>query len=335
MGSPKLPLEAETEERPQELEKLRSAIDFLDRLLNEIKDVILLINPQNFEIVTFNQSALDNLELSEAELLGTSCHKLFYGWDTKCRIPYHTCPVKQVLETKKHVLTEYRYTTPSKKLKYFEVLVNLIPGTVDDQPRIAYVLRDITHRKDKGGMGSENICKDSLTDLYNRTFFRLKLEDELSRSKRYKRPLSLLVLEIDNLKAFNALRLVEQNNFFEIIGETINASARDIDSGYNYGDNKFYIIMPETDEPNALVFAGRLRQAFKSRILGMEMRKESVFFSWTISMGIAGLKQDDSPDILTAKSLSALQKAKQKGGDKICLFNPKNSGLVHSEPASN
>lgn len=317
MNNPKPLLEGEE----QELEKLRATADFFDRLFNEIQDIILLIDPQNYKIVTFNQSALNGLELSEAELLGLNCHKLFYGQAAQCQIPYHTCPISQVLKTKKYMLTEYQYTTPSKKLKCFDVSVNLIHGKHDDQHKIAYVLRDITDRKAKKDDASGATYKDNLTNLYNETFFKLKLEDEIRRAGRYHRPLSLLALEVDNLEAFNALSLVEKSDFLRVVGEAVNNSIRDIDYGFNCGANKFYVIMPETDESSALIFAGRLRQIFKSRILGMAMRKESIFFNWTISIGIAGIDRHTTPDIIKAKAFSALQKAKQSGGNKICLFH--------------
>jgi diguanylate cyclase (GGDEF)-like protein/PAS domain S-box-containing protein len=312
-------------EESQKLGQLHLAVNFLDQLFNGIQDIILVIDPRDYKIVTFNQSALDGLGLNEADLLGTNCHKLFYGQSAPCQIPFHTCPVKQVLKTKEHMLAEYEYTASNKQLKYFEASVNLIGNQRDNQQQIVYVLRDITARKKKRPGGTTAGYKDRLTNLYNQVFFNHQLEMELSRAKRYARPLSLMVLGIDNLAAFDTLSLVEKSDLLRTIGEVINDSIRATDSGYHYETNKFQLILPETDEASALVAAGRLRQAFKSRILKIPIRQVSIFSQLTISIGIAGFLPADNAETFMAKALSALQNAQTSGGDKICIYHPQDN----------
>jgi two-component system cell cycle response regulator len=307
-------------EHPQELEKYRLAIDFFDQTLNGIQDSLLVINPRNYKIETFNQSALYNLELSEDYLLNISCHKLFHGQIAPCQLPFQACPVRQVMNTKTPLLAEYQYITPKKQLKHFEVSVNFIPDKKNNRHRIAYMLRDITARKTKNSNVAAASYRDQLTNLYNQTVFKRQLAEELSRAKRYQRPLSLLVIGIDDLAAFDTLSLAEKSDFLRLAGEIINNNIREIDSGYNCGANRFQIILPETDKTEALAFAERLRKIFKTRILKMPLRSMSVFTrltSFTISMGIAGLKPGDNAETLTVNALSALQNAKRAGGDRI------------------
>jgi diguanylate cyclase (GGDEF)-like protein len=307
-------------EQAKKLERVRLAVDFFDKTFNEMQDSLLIINPYNYKIETFNQNALNNLGLSEDNLLGVHCYSLFYNQLEPCRIPFQPCPIRQSLSTRKPVIAEYKYTTPNKQKKEFEVSVNLIFEKQPDQYKVAYLLRDINARSEKNADNPAAVYKDQLTNLYNQVIFKQQLEFELSRSERYNRPLSLLALSLDDLANFDQLSLPEKSDFLRMLGEVINGTTRNLDSGYNCGVNKFQLILPETDGSKAKLFADRLKKTLKSRTLAIPFKNISVFSRLKVlsfSIGIASFKPGDNAETLTINALSALQNAKHEGGDGI------------------
>ena len=102
---------------------------------------------------------------------------------------------------------------------------------------------------------------DSLTGIYNRGYLNERLPQEIKRSIRYKRSLSLILCDIDHFKSVN-------DNFGHVAGDTIlkgfvdciTASIRDqIDWSARYGGEEFLVVLPETDFLGARHLAERLR----------------------------------------------------------------------------
>jgi diguanylate cyclase (GGDEF)-like protein len=109
---------------------------------------------------------------------------------------------------------------------------------------------------------SELAMKDTLTGIYNRRHFMARLEAEWKRFRRYERPLSLLILDIDHFKSIN------DRNGHDVGDEVIVAVAklcatktRDSDVAARIGGEEFAIILPETNLDDARAAAERLRTA--------------------------------------------------------------------------
>jgi diguanylate cyclase (GGDEF)-like protein len=123
------------------------------------------------------------------------------------------------------------------------------------------------------------VVKDNLTALYNRAYFFFRLHSEFQRAKRYNRPLSLLIIDLDNFKRVNDQygHLVGDQLLAAVSG-TIRTKIRysagparyELDIPCRYGGDEFAIILPETDTARATVAAERIRKEIRIRC-GHEM----------------------------------------------------------------
>ena len=108
-------------------------------------------------------------------------------------------------------------------------------------------LRDITERKKAEDILRESEKRylelsiiDNLTQLYNSRHFYFQLDKEIVRSKRYEQPLTLIMLDLDNFKAFNdTYGHVEGDTVLSRLGQTLKRCLRDADSAYRYGGEEF------------------------------------------------------------------------------------------------
>jgi len=108
----------------------------------------------------------------------------------------------------------------------------------------------------------ELAARDSLTQLYNRRIFDERFAEELSRCERSKRPLSLLLIDIDHFKSFNdELGHIAGDQALQAVARELNEQGRLTDVVARYGGEEFAIILPDTHDEGALVFAERLRNA--------------------------------------------------------------------------
>jgi len=161
---------------------------------------------------------------------------------------------------------------------------------------------------------------DPLTELSNRRVFNARLGEEMARSHRYKLPLSVLLLDVDNFKTYNdAYGHPEGDEVLKTIAHVLTQSVREVDCVARLGGEEFGIVMPETDMTRARVTAERVRVAVEQ----VAWSKRVV----TVSIGIAAI----SETIHDAKSLvgaadAALYDAKHKG--RNCVVAAPEHGVM-------
>lgn len=105
---------------------------------------------------------------------------------------------------------------------------------------------------------------DELTDLYNRRYFYQKLKRETERAKRQGHPLSIIMLDVDQFKAFNdRYGHLEGDALLRTVAGVLQFSVRQhVDSVFRYGGDEFVVILPEADETTATVIGNRIKKKF-------------------------------------------------------------------------
>ncbi len=160
---------------------------------------------------------------------------------------------------------------------------------------------------------------DGLTGLANHKTFYGILEKELWRSRRYGGQISLIMVDIDNLKKINdAYGHRAGDKVIKQISKTIKEYIRQIDAPARYGGDEFAVILPNTSLADAVVVAERMVDAVANSPITWQ--KEQIELS--ISVGLGQYDTDTTPEDITSRSDQALYTAKQAGKNTVRIFEP-------------
>ena len=162
----------------------------------------------------------------------------------------------------------------------------------------------------------EAATRDSLTGLFNRAEIFSMLERELERSRRERKPLSVVLADIDHFKKVNDSHghLFGDETLREI-AIRLQSKLRPYDGVGRYGGEEFLLVLPACDYSGAAERANELRQAIAS----VPVISGGVEKSITMSMGIAvseciGIKEVEA---LVSRADSALYMAKRRGRNRV------------------
>jgi diguanylate cyclase (GGDEF)-like protein len=156
---------------------------------------------------------------------------------------------------------------------------------------------------------------DDLTQLYNSRYFYSKLEEEIDRSVRYKHPLSLLLIDIDNFKALNdRYGHLEGDKVLSMSGTIIKDCLRKTDSAYRYGGEEFTVILPEIGFEAALNVAERIRQQISTHKFS-SVSNHALHI--TVSIGACRLEPGEEMKALVKRADKAMYVAKQEGKNRV------------------
>lgn len=104
--------------------------------------------------------------------------------------------------------------------------------------------------------------RDSLTDLYNHRYFHEQLGHEVERASRYNRPLSVILMDLDDFKTINDTHgHLMGDRLLALVGQVIKSQVRGADVAARYGGDEFAILLPDTSQEAAEQTARKLAQA--------------------------------------------------------------------------
>ncbi|MDD5723862.1 MAG: sensor domain-containing diguanylate cyclase [Syntrophales bacterium] len=157
---------------------------------------------------------------------------------------------------------------------------------------------------------------DGLTQLYNSRHFYVQLKMETDRANRYKQPLTLLMLDLDNFKVFNdTYGHVEGDQVLSRLGLVVKRCLRETDSAYRYGGEEFTIVLPMTTKEAGAVTAERIRTEFKKESF-VPAPDEEVHM--TVSIGLAQHKPQEEIKSLIKRADQFMYRCKENGKDRVC-----------------
>jgi len=171
---------------------------------------------------------------------------------------------------------------------------------------------------------------DELTGLYNYRHFMQVMELEMERTRRSLKPMSLIMLDLDNFKIFNDRWGHEFGNTSLVhIARLVAGTIRKLDIACRYGGEEFAIVLPDTPLPAGILLANRLRDKIQKSTLHCDDQPVAV----TASFGVdAYLPTDrDDPSKFLHRADSWLFHAKANGRNRVCHAPPETQSGVSAE----
>lgn len=164
----------------------------------------------------------------------------------------------------------------------------------------------------------EEALTDSLTHVWNARYLQGQLPKELDRLKRRNLPLSLLMADVDQLKAINDRYGHDVGNeVIRNVARLVQESLRTSDVVGRWGGDEFLALLPEAGKADALAVAKRVHD----RLQQYQWQAKGEPVGLRISMGIATFPPDgDTAEELFRKADAAMYMAKKRGGDQITVY---------------
>lgn len=191
--------------------------------------------------------------------------------------------IQRAIKTRKTQVIEYKISTLTGKEHWFEGRIALMEKN-DAGSKVILTATEISQRVALYEEVQRLAMQDSLTDCFNRRYFFSLAEQEFQRAVRYRRPLALVMLDIDHFKKFNdAYGHPAGDQVLCDLVNTCRRSLRSIDIIGRYGGEEFVILLPETNLDGALKVSNRLRQ----ELMKVKISNSETSPSVTVSMGAA------------------------------------------------
>jgi diguanylate cyclase (GGDEF)-like protein/putative nucleotidyltransferase with HDIG domain len=170
---------------------------------------------------------------------------------------------------------------------------------------------------------------DAKTGLFNARHFATVFQEELNRSKRFQRPMSLIMADLDLLRDIN-------NTYGHLAGDAVlrgiakvfHQELRQYDVPARFGGEEFSILLPETPPEQAFEIAERIRRAVAAKFYEVETSSEPI--RATISMGVASFPRDgsDANELVHAADV-AVYRAKLQGRNRVLDATDEEKILAH------
>jgi diguanylate cyclase (GGDEF)-like protein/hemerythrin-like metal-binding protein/PAS domain S-box-containing protein len=291
-------------------EMLRQQREFSDDIINSLPGIFYMLDEQGC-IIRMNHHFLKVTGYSKDELNSMTALDLFEGKD------------KNMIAQKIQEVFEHGDSTAETELIIKSGLK--IPysftghrSSIDGQPYLVGIGTDITERRALQQELMLQAKTDSLTGLSNRRHFLELAEQELARTRRYNKQLSVLILDLDEFKSVNDTHGHQVgDNVLRMVGEVCRKTLREVDMAGRIGGEEFATLLPECDAKQAMEAAERLRQDIANAVIPLE---QGGALNFTASIGIITLSSaDDNIDKLLELADKAMYEAKRSGRNRVCV----------------
>ncbi len=297
-------------------EILTQSREYYETIVKSISEGILIEDPN--EIITFANPGVE-------KMLGYSQEELFGMHTSKITAPEYLEKTKTETRKRPHgISSRYEIEVIAKDGRQIPIIVGVTPIIKNGEYKGALsVFLNITEQKtlqkelmQKSQKLTMLTLTDWLTGRYNYRYFQILLEMEIKRSDRTGRPLSLIMVDIDNLKMVNDNYGHHRGDKVIIqIGNIINSGLRATDYIARYGGDEFLCLLPEIKQPAAVRIAQRL-----CKKVNRHFSKIIDFVS--ISAGVASYPLTSKSDKeLLFRADQAMYLAKSSGGNQAQGIN--------------
>ena len=270
------------------------------------------------------QSALENINEAEVKTISIDLMKDYASLNPSLIIVEDIETARDVLMTNKFPCPILFFGTTridvTVRAEGYDFIRNPI-GNIDEFVVRVKALLKIKEYQDKVETVSTT---DELTEFHNRKYLQDRLEVDISRSRRYGTKLSCILFDLDFFKVVNDMYGYEWGDILlRNIANKLSAMARKEDIVTRYGDEEFLLVLPNTSEENAFLFAERFRREVEKMefIPAGEEEAHRVTISGGISTYPCMKDVDEDANTVIRYAEHALYNAKHRGKNKIIQFS--------------
>jgi len=180
-------------ERKEAEEELRFLKEFNERIVNSLDDALLVIDPNDYTIISANEATLKKLKLRKEDLIGKTCYEATHHSSAPCKLPHHICPIQETLRTGKAVTVEHTHFDKDNKKIFVEVSAQPVRNQEGKIVHFVHLARDITERKkaEDALRKSESKARTLIENLPQKIFFKDKNSVYISCNENYARDLKI------------------------------------------------------------------------------------------------------------------------------------------------
>ena len=311
-------LHREIEDRKRTEQELFRSESFLNTIFDSFHDPLSIVD-RDYRIIKFNDAFTRMRGKRASDLFGRKCHEVLKGNDCICS----DCLVNTTFQSKDPCAKEKLITLPDGSRVWCEIYTYPI---FDGEQNVTHVIeysRDITDRKKEEEEKKQLIknlnrlsTTDGLTGLLNRRALTDILSHEIDRAVRYGSDLSMILCDVDRLKAINdGYGHTAGDRALQAIADTLRDALRKADYLGRYGGDEFMLILPETSLDGARSLAEKIRSAVGERELSLPGGER---IRLSLSLGVAGCcSADDDIDTFVALADRALYASKEAGRSRV------------------
>lgn len=163
---------------------------------------------------------------------------------------------------------------------------------------------------------------DAATEIYNKRYLQIRLEEEFARARRYDSPLSSIFIDLDNFKSVNdTYGHIIGDRVLKEVASVLEDLCRSEDVLVRFGGEEFVILMSDTGNSEAVVLAERIRKKIEEHLFSYG----DINISVSASLGVSTLNNGDfeyvsDPEQLIRMADRAMYMVKQNGKNNICYL---------------
>lgn len=176
------------------------------------------------------------------------------------------------------------------------------------------VIQDQVHELEQSSL------TDPLTGLANRRRLDAVFSNVMARYRRQAEPLSLAAIDVDCFKRFNdGYGHVQGDAALRDVAECLKQAQREGDLPCRVGGEEFLLLLPDCSEKGARVVAERFREILRQKAIPHAFSDAGPLLS--VSVGIAQMRADDTPESFCIRADRAMYHAKATGRDRVVVFD--------------
>ncbi len=312
-----------------EQNKANQSKHWLNALLSSLEIGIFIVD-KDFKLEVWNPFMQNHSGVSEQELVGQDLFDLFpelqKNWlIKKCDAVFELASPVFIIWEQRNYLFQFpasRPLTSDAEFMYQNVSITPLLSSSGSVEKLCFLIYDVTDqaqskiRIEALNNQLETISRiDGLTQLNNRRYWQEVFDREHKLAFRTNADTTLIILDIDHFKKVNDTYGHQAGDtVIQHFAKIIRQSTRETDVLGRYGGEEFVVLLPNTNQKDAVVVAERIRQSTMEAVVDAE----GVSITYTCSLGCAGFnKQFKKSQMWIEAADQALYKAKEQGRNQV------------------